>query len=382
MSRVLIIGGGIAGLTAAIALRRKGLEAHIYETAPALQPVGKGIWVPTNAMQALDRLGLAGAVAAAGCPVEHIELRTLAGVTLLRVDVRKFQAKYGHLTISIHRADLVEELARALPVDALHLGKRFTGFTEGPAGVVARFDDGSEAAGDVLLGADGIRSVVREQFSGPVPLRYSGQTCYRGVADMILSPELARTCWEVWGGPARMGFSAIGAGQVYWFAPVSAPAGSPLPAGTALAGELAARYEGFPAPIPDIIRHTPVDEIIRTDLYDIPPLPRWWQGRVALLGDAAHAMTPNLGQGGAQAIEDAFFLAEKLAAHARPESAFEEYQRVRKPRVDWVARTARRLGRVAHFRSRPARWLRDIALRLTPDWVNDRQMDRMLRLGG
>ena len=186
----------------------------------------------------------------------------------------------------------------------------------------------------------------------------------------------------MWGGEARLGFASVGAGQVYWFAPVSAPPGSPLPAGPALAGELAARYAAFPAPIPEIIRTTPPGEVIRTDLYDLPPLGRWWQGRVALLGDAAHAMTPNLGQGGAQAIEDAYVLAEQLAAHAEPMSAFAAYQRARKPKADWVARTAGRIGWAAHFQSRPARWLRDTFLRLTPGWANDGQMHRLYRFDG
>jgi 2-polyprenyl-6-methoxyphenol hydroxylase-like FAD-dependent oxidoreductase len=356
------------------------VKAHVYEAAPELKPLGKGIWVPTNAMQALERLGLAGNVAAAGCPLERIEVCTTAGSTLMDVDLRKYQAKYGHLTISIHRADLVRELVKGLPPDALHLGKRLVRFTADDAAVTALFDDG-EVRGDFLIGADGIHSIVREQLFGKATLRYSGQTCYRGVAGLVLPPKLVRTCREVWGGQARMGYSAIGKGEAYWFAPVSAPANSPLLNGPALAAELTTRYAAFPAPIPDIIRNTPPEEIIRTDLYDIAPLEKWWQGRVALLGDAAHAMTPNLGQGGAQAIEDAYFLAESLAAQSRPEQAFEEYQRVRKPKADWVARTAAYLGWTAHFQWWLARWFRDLLLWLTPSWVNDGQIDRLLRLG-
>jgi 2-polyprenyl-6-methoxyphenol hydroxylase-like FAD-dependent oxidoreductase len=378
-TRALVIGGGIGGLTAAVALRRRGIDAHVFEAAPALQPVGKGIWVPTNAMQVLDRLGLAGAVHAAGCPLERIEVCNLAGAVLMAVDVRAFAAKYGHPTISIHRADLVRVLAGALPPDALHLGKRLTGLAASDDGVIARFDDGSEARGDVLIGADGIRSAVRDYLFPGVPLRYSGQTCYRGVADLALPPELARTCREIWGGEARLGFSAVGEGPVYWFGTVSRPEGSPLATGAALADELAARYAPFPGPIPTIVRATPPGEIIRTDLHDIPPLRRWWQGRVALLGDAAHAMTPNLGQGGAQAIEDAYVLAEQLGSRA-PDAAFAEYQRIRKPKADWVARTARGLGRMAHLRSGVLRRLRDLGLRLAPASAHARQIDRLLRL--
>ncbi len=380
MSRVLVIGGGIGGLTLAVALRAKGLDAEVYEAAPALKPVGKGIWVPTNAMQVLGRIGLADAVTAEGCSLQRIQVRTTGGATLMDVDVTRFAVKYGHPTISIHRADLVRVLSDALPPGTVHLGKRLVDFSPAGESVTARFADGGAATGDVLVGADGLRSLVRDKLFPGVGLRYGGQTCYRGAAGMTLPPDLGRTCWEVWGGAARFGFSAVGRGEVYWFAPVSAPAGSPLPSGPALTDELDARYAGFPFPIPEILRNTPPEEIIRTDLYDIPPIARWWAGRVALLGDAAHATTPNLGQGGAQAVEDAYVLADRLAALISPEKAFAEYQRLRKPKADWVARTARRLGKAAHWRLAPLRWVRDCALRLTPCWLNDRQVDTMLRL--
>jgi len=380
MTTALIIGGGIGGLTAAVALRRRGIDAHVYEAAPALRPVGKGIWVPTNAMQVLDRLGLAAAVRRAGWPLDRIQLRAADGRLLSDFDLRPVALKYGHTTVSIHRAELVRVLADALPPDALHLGRRCTAVEPDEGGVTVHFADGAAARGDVLVAADGIHTAVREQFFPRAALRYSGITCYRGVADLDLPAELARTCWEVWGGAARIGFSAVGPGQVYWFAPVTAPANSPLPAGADLAAELAGRYATFPDPIPAILRRTPSSDIIRTDLYDLTALRRWWQGRVVLLGDAAHAMTPNLGQGGAQAIEDAYVLADRLAAAPTPEQAFREYERLRRPKVRWVVNTAWRLGRLAHVRGRWPQALRNAAMRWTPGWVSARQFDQLYAL--
>jgi 2-polyprenyl-6-methoxyphenol hydroxylase-like FAD-dependent oxidoreductase len=378
MTRVLIVGGGIGGVTAALALARKGIDAPVFEAAPQLRPVGKGIWVPTNAMQVLQRLGVAAAVTRAGWPLERIQLRTLRGV-LLDVDLRRYQEMFGHTTISIHRAALLDALAGALPPGALRLGKRFVGFAEDAGGVTARFDDGTEDRGDALVGADGIRSAVREQLFPGVPLRYTGQTCYRGVTRMDLPPGLEHVCWEVWGGACRFGFSAVGPGQVYWFAPVSAPPGAPPPEGP-LAGWLAEKYAGFPAPVSDVLRGTPEDEVIRTDLYDFAPVRQWCRGRVALIGDAAHAMTPNLGQGGAQAVEDGCALAEKLAAGGPVGEALRQYEALRLPKVRRLVKSAWRFGRMAHWRPRWLQALRNFVLRCTPRRLNERQLEWLYRL--
>ncbi len=171
--------------------------------------------------------------------------------------------------------------------------------------MTVRFSDGSATQADLLIGADGLHSVIRQQLFPSIAVRYSGQTCFRGIASFTLPPQLARTCQEWWSGEYRFGFSAIDAQHVYWFAPMLAPTGRPE---TFAELRLENRYAAFPALVPALLRHTPPTEIIRTDLYELPSLPYWRQGRVVLLGDAAHAMTPNLGQGGAQAIEDAVVL--------------------------------------------------------------------------
>lgn len=377
--RALIIGGGIGGLTAAVAFRQKGWEVAVYEAAPELRPVGKGIWAPPNAMQTLAKLGLAAAVAEAGCPLDGIQIRTQSGTVLSRFDLGPVKTQYGHTTISIHRAALIGLLAAALPAGVLHLGKRFSRFESSPDQVAAAFEDGSAAQGDLLVGADGIRSVVREQLFPGVKLRYSGQTCYRGISAMKLPDALSNTCWEVWGGRYRFGFSSIQHGQVYWFAPMTAPAGGDFQT-SETAAELADCYADFPNPIPQIIAASSMADVIRTDLYDFPPIPRWHEGRVVLIGDAAHAMTPNLGQGGAQAIEDALVLAEEFSQQHSAAEALGRFERIRMSKVKWVVNTAWRLGQMAHVQAPPARWLRDLALRWLPEQVNRKQLDRLYRL--
>lgn len=374
MPRVIIIGGGIGGLTAAVAFRRRGWGVAVYEAAPEFRPVGKGIWVQPNAMQVLARLGLADAVARAGWPVERIQLRTAAGAVLSTVDLDAAKAEFGHTIVSVHRAKLVELLAAGLPPDALHLGHRFTGYAEEPGRVVAHFEGGVEASADLLVGADGLRSAVRGQLFPGVPLRYSGQTCYRGVCEVDLPAELSRTCWEVWGGRYRFGFSAIGPRQVYWFAPIVSPPGS--------AETLRAEwYAGFPEPIPAILAASRAEDVLQTDLYDFAPIPRWHAGRVVLLGDAAHAMTPNLGQGGAQAVEDAYVLAERVGGGEPLADALARYEAVRRPKATWVVNTAWRLGKLSHWQNGPARWLRDLGIRALSGRMGRASTRRLYRLG-
>ena len=380
MQKILIVGGGIGGLTAAIALQRQGIETEVFEAASELEPVGKGIWMPPNAMQVFERLGIDDAVAERGLMLRGVEVRDRKQGTLQVLDLEQAKEKYGFTITSIHRARLQQTLAEHVQSGALHLGTRCTGFAERRDGrIVVQFEDGSEEVGDVLIGADGIHSTIRQQLFPDVTLRYAGQTCYRGIAELTLKARSALICQEVWGGEVRFGFSAIGTGEVYWFAPMTAPAESPEPPSPV--EELANQYADFPEPIPEIIRHTPDEETIRTDLYDIVPLKSWSKGTVVLLGDAAHAMTPNLGQGGAQSVEDAFVLADMLAAHrADIRQAIEEYEQLRIPKVRRLVRTARLFGMVAHVENRWLRRARNWMFRHTPEWVNRKQVDEMYAL--
>lgn len=379
MTKILIIGGGIGGLTTAIALQRRGFSAEAYEAAPALRPVGKGIWVPTNAMQVMHKLGLDQKIAKAGWPLSHLKIGTTQGALLATLAMEPIVAKFGQTTISISRTDLVEILASELLPQTLHLGKRATDFQQDANGVCVTFADGSDAKGDLLIGADGIRSGVREKFLPGVKLRYSGQTCYRGIADLQLSKERVGTCLEVWGGEVRFGFSAAGPGKVYWFAPILAAAGGVDPE-KGLRAKLLETYAKFPEVVREVIAATPEAEILRTDLCDFAPIQSWHTGRVMLLGDAAHAMTPNLGQGGAQAILDAYALAEMLEKYSDYAEAFLQLEKRRRPKVTAVVNLAWRLGKMAHWQNGLLRMVRDWALRLTPDFVNRRQLEWLFKL--
>jgi 2-polyprenyl-6-methoxyphenol hydroxylase-like FAD-dependent oxidoreductase len=376
---VVIVGGGIGGLTTAVALRQRGLTPRVYEAAPELREVGAGIWVPPNAMQVLARLGLADAVAREGSPIRTAELRDAKAGVLQRADLSYAQREFGHPTVAIHRGRLQRVLADAVDTGAIHTGRQCTGVEQRGEHVAVRFADESETEADVVIGADGLRSAVRESIFPGAPLRYFGQTSYRGTVTYTLPPEFDGMGWEVWSPGARVGFSAIGHGEVYWYLTRDAPASGTDAPGT-LRATLDAVAAAFPAPVPALIAATDPAHVTRTDITDLAPIASWHRGRVVLLGDAAHATTPNLGQGGAQATEDAWVLADRIAANASPEAAFAEYERIRSPKARMVVNTSWRFGKLTHLSNPIARGARNLLLRLTPESVARRQSETLYRL--
>ena len=376
--KINIIGGGIGGLTLAIALQQRGIEAHVYEAAAEIRPVGKGIWLPTNAMLVMERLRLADALIAHGIELNRIEVHDKTAGRLQAIDLVKIKQQFGRTTTSILRADLQATLAAHVAEGSLHLNKRVTAVSQTTNQVTATFDDGSQAHSDLLIGADGLRSQVREAVEPGVPLRYSGQTCYLGVSHIQLPPHLLRVVQEIWGGKFRFGYSAVGQNRVYWFAPQAAPANTSPPAD--MLAQLKRDYADFPAPVGDILAHTPVGEIMKVDLNDVAGVDRWWNGRIVLIGDAAHAMTPNMGQGGAQAIEDAYALAQLLADNQSHETTFAQYQKLRQPKAQRVAALSWRFGQLAHNQSSLVRGVRNAAFKLLPASLNQRQAEQLYRL--
>jgi 2-polyprenyl-6-methoxyphenol hydroxylase-like FAD-dependent oxidoreductase len=379
MARVIVVGGGIGGLTTAIAFCRKGWDVSVHEATRELRPVGKGIWVPSNAMQVLGRLGLAEHVSETGWPVQSIELRTASGTLLSSLKLNELTARQGYSIISIRRADLVEILANRLQPGVLHLGSQFTHFTPEATQVRAHFEDGSEQTADLLVGADGIHSRVRQQLFPRVALRYSGQTCFRGISEIALPDVLAFTCREVWGGRNRFGFSAVGPCHVYWFAPQLSPPRVEDSLDLRME-QLLDSYKKFPNPIPEILAAAKVEDTVRTDLFDFPPISGWSRHNVVLLGDAAHAMTPNLGQGGAQAVEDAYVLAEECGQAASVAEALENYERIRMPKAEWIVKTSWSFGQISHWQNPLVRWVRDSAIRWTPSAIRQKQLNKLYSL--
>jgi 2-polyprenyl-6-methoxyphenol hydroxylase-like FAD-dependent oxidoreductase len=360
---ILIAGGGIGGLTLGVALRRAGFAVRVFERAASLRLVGAGITMQTNAILALRKIGLDAAVAAAGHAMQRGAILDWRGRTLGTMFVSEMAAELGAPMIAIHRAQLQEVLQEALGPEPLTLGTKVVGFRDEPEAVVAQLSDGTEARGDLLVGADGLRSTLRAQLLGDGEPRYAGYTSWRGVCDVPGVADPASTT-ESWGRGLRFGVVPIAQGRTYWFATADARVGG-IDAPDAH-GELLPRFGDWHAPIRELIEKTPASAIFRTDIHDRPPIRRWARGRVVLLGDAAHPMTPNLGQGGGQAVEDAVVLARCLTFEADVPAALARFQALRIPRANDFVIQSRRLGALGQWQNPLACWVRDQLFRRVP----------------
>ena len=366
--RGIIIGGGIGGLCAAGSLQRVGIDVRVYEVAPALKPIGAGIAMAPNAMRVFENLGIADAVKACGVSLKRFVVGDLRGRVLQEMEGRVIESRFGHPIIAIHRAHLHRILLEKLEGDVVRFGRRCVACHQTAEWVVAAFEDGSEESGDFLVGADGLRSSVREALFPSARLRYSGQTCWRGVSTALLPSGLADTSTELWGCGLRVGFLPIGGGKVYWFATANRDAGG-VDEGD-LRAKLLELFRGFAEPVPSIIEQSPQSAIVRHDLYDLRPMSVWSSGRTTLVGDAAHAPTPNLGQGGAQAVEDAWVLADEMGRVDDPAVAFRQYELRRKRKANRIIRESRRFGWVAAMDHPALCTVRNMLVRWTPEFVS------------
>jgi 2-polyprenyl-6-methoxyphenol hydroxylase-like FAD-dependent oxidoreductase len=366
--RVLVVGGGIGGLATGLALRRVGIDAIVLEQAPRLEAVGAGIGLAANAMQALDRIGVGDAVRARGLATSRLVACRPDGSALVDIPLE------GREMLGVHRADLQEVLAGELG-DALQLGAACEGFRDDGPGVTVTAG-GEALAGDVLIGADGLRSKTRAWLLDDGPPQYAGYTGWRAVAE--LEPkELHGRMTETWGRGVRFGLIPIGGGRLYWFVSESRhePEALVIPARKA---ELSRRVESWHEPIQAAVAATPDDAISGTGIYWRKPARTWGRGRTTLLGDAAHPMTPDLSQGAAQALEDAVVLAASLRDAADPVAGLRAYEARRRKRTAQIVKRSYQAGRLAQASSALGAGFRDLFIRTLPNRLHGIQQARII----
>jgi 2-polyprenyl-6-methoxyphenol hydroxylase-like FAD-dependent oxidoreductase len=371
--RTLVIGAGIAGLATAIALQRADREVLVLERAAQLREIGAGISLWPNAVKALRRLGVGDAVEAAGAPARDAAFRSWRGVQLGASITDQLQGRFGAPLVLVHRARLQAVLRQALGPNAIRFGAECAALDQDGDTVAVRLVGGGVERGTVAIGADGLRSRVRAALLHDGLPRYAGITAWRGVVPLDDTFGHRISGGETFGRGSLFGVAALNGSQVYWWAAMRCRESG----GAAPHAERSSLLRGFAEwhdPIPELIAATPADAIIRSCLYDRPAPARLSVGRIALVGDAAHPMLPNLGQGACQAIEDAVVLGEELA-ESDVVAALARYGARRAKHTADVARASRQMSRVAHLRSPVAAGLRNTLLRASPPSVSLRRLE-------
>ncbi|MFC4060564.1 FAD-dependent oxidoreductase [Planomonospora corallina] len=397
MARAVVVGGGIGGLTAAVALQRRGWEVTVLERAASLEPVGSGLAVAANALRALDTIGAGDDVRALAAVQGDGGVRSASGRWLARTSAEAVFARHGDMAVLLRRAQLADALVARLAPGTVRLGAEVTGvdpetgevaFAAGPAtpgkGGQATAGAGERGgapgagggpgnelrnrlAADLVVAADGIHSPVRAAlFPGHPGPRYAGITSWRLLVPAEGVPGQAS---ESWGAGRVFGIMPLAGGLTYCYATDTVPPGGDPGDGAARLAELRRLFAGWHAPIPELLAAATPETVLRNDVHHLAvPLPALHRGRVALLGDAAHAMTPNLGQGACQAIEDAVVLAHLAGPGDGPAgdvaARLADYTAARLARTSEIVSRSAAICRATKIRNPLAVRLRDTAMAL------------------
>jgi 2-polyprenyl-6-methoxyphenol hydroxylase-like FAD-dependent oxidoreductase len=360
MVRIAIVGGGIGGLTAALALRKYGFEPDVFEQAPALLDVGAAIAIWPNAMRVLDHLNLAEQILEHAGVMDEIRWLDQHGRLINRVSIKD----YGYPAVALHRADLQHILLTALPQSSIHLDHAFVQYEHRDDKMIATFDDGNSIESDFLIGADGIHSRVRAQFLNDNDPIFRGYTVWRGISPTIPIAIPENAAIELHGRGQRFGLGPVGKGRLGWWAT----------ANVTNTDDLLHLFDGWYRPVLQLIEATPPSSILKTAAFDRPANRTWGRGRMTLLGDAIHPTTPNLGQGGCLAMEDAMVLARCFEKYGATEEVFRKYERARHKRTSAVSIYSRYYGAVGQWENVWARSLRRTAFALVPEALARRLM--------
>ena len=367
-----IVGGGIGGIAAALALRRAGIDAVVYEKAPRLHEVGAGMMLWPNATRVLRELGLLENVLAHSGPNTHFLVRASSGKVLMRIALGRFDVP----AVCIRRADLLAILLAALPGECVCLGSELHHLEQSKGKVRLHFKNGCVEEHDAVVGADGIRSRVRTELFGASDLIYRGYTVWRGLARYDGNAVTPGCNSETWGTGKRFGILNTGHGRFTWYATANVPPHH-LDAPCGRKRELQQMFAGWHAPIADFLDATEEDAILKNSARDCTPLHRWGHEMVTLLGDAAHPCTPNLGQGGCMALEDALVLVKSVRTEPDLRTAFRRYELLRRQRTRHIQARSLLMGQIGQWENPLLVAGRGIVTRRLPARLFERNLRRV-----
>ena len=366
---ISIIGGGIGGLTLGNVLKQHHIDFKIYESAPEIKPVGAGIAMAGNAMQIFDKLGLKEKIENVGTKMHALIITDEKLKAISKTDVLKLESKYNVCNIAIHRAELQRVLSENISENII-LNKRLSTI-EKKENYHLTFEDKTEIESEIIFGADGVKSLVRNQIFKSGEIREAKQKCWRGILTTEIPEKYSHNTYEMWGKGKRFGFVKIKENTLYWYALVNEKFYSEDI-------DLLETFKEFHSDVLEMIGKTSKENIILNDIIDIKPMDNWSSKNLCLIGDSAHATTPNMGQGGCQAVEDAYIIGKLLETEKDWNKVFHQFEKIRRAKVNHIVKTSWMLGKVAQWENFTG--LRNFVFRNMPESVNQKQMEKILKL--
>jgi 2-polyprenyl-6-methoxyphenol hydroxylase-like FAD-dependent oxidoreductase len=367
-----IIGAGIGGLTTAIALEQKGFKVRVFEQAKLIKPVGAGIILANNAMQVFNKLGLKAEIEANGNVISTIKITKPNLKTISKVDLSYFEKKHQVKNIAIHRGKLQQILIEKLKATEIYLDHQLKTVVKADNGHSLCFENGKRIHSDQLIGADGLHSKVRRSLFSNNHIRHANQVCWRGVTEYQLPTDLRNELNEAWGKNDRFGFVQIAENKVYWYALKSNKAQCAV-------HNLEKSFAQYHSVIKNLIASTNNEQINEAEISDLKPSTIWHKENVCLIGDSAHATTPNMGQGACQAIEDAFILAECLNKY-ETNKAYYEFQNLRLKKALGVVNMSWNVGKMAHVSNPILIAIRNQIIKMTPSFITKKKTKQLFKL--
>jgi 2-polyprenyl-6-methoxyphenol hydroxylase-like FAD-dependent oxidoreductase len=375
--RFAIIGGGIAGLTAAIALNKIGIYPEIFESAPAIRGIGAGLVLAANAIKGFQRLEIADEVIQLGRLLSSFTLYDEKGKEIIKTNSKEISKKYGADNFTISRATLHKLLLSKLDPARIHPGKQVYSLEKRANAILLKFNDNTSHETDFVVAADGIHSAVRKKLLPEALTRYAGYTCWRAIIEDA-NLNLAETS-ETWGTRGRFGIVPLTGNKIYWFACINAPEND-RKMKEMKTRDLANIFKDYHKPIPEILSSTKDENVIWNDIIDLKPTNNFAFGNIILIGDAAHATTPNLGQGACQAIEDAVVLADELHRNSDYVNAFKKFEQRRIKRTRFIVNRSWSIGKMAQTDNKVLAEVRNFIFRHVPAGLNDQQIRKLYQV--
>lgn len=367
-----IVGGGIAGLTAAITLQKQNYRVRVFEASNSIHGIGAGMGLASNGIKGYQYLGLAEGIKKISHRLPKFEVKDPAGKTLFQIDTHRIEENYGEGNYSVHRADLHQFLEEKLSLNTLYSGKRLINLNQEEKKIKLTFSDQTKEEFDIVIGADGVNSTVRQLLLPKARPQYAGYWCWRGV---VVNEKIASAGSQAyWGAKGRFGITPLTKNRIYWFSCVN----------TKLNGresnwktkELQKNFSNYPQAVQELLEQTPDDSLIIGPIMDINPLDQFLYDRVLLIGDAAHAATPNMGQGACMAVEDIAVLNEELQENNFIKAA-KNMQARRIGRTRYIIKNSKRAGGIAQLSNPCLIKIRNFGFRKLPQGLTQFPIRRL-----